>query len=193
MNATRESLQALTAGDVMNRDVLVIPGQMTARELIPIFHRSGAGAAAVVNEEGRCVGMLGSVDIFRWVEAGCPLTASGLTVTCPYRVSGRLLNGYMGVMCTRWDGGCPFQMVQPTTGGRHTLVCTKPETEQPATGGEPCYLTTHGVTVKPRAPLLELVRDFIATRADHLIVVDELDRPIGIVAAADVVNAIGKD
>lgn len=51
-------------------------------------------------------------------------------------------------------------------------------------------MTTEVVTITPQAPLLDLVRKMIDARADRAIVIDELDRPIGIVSATDTLEAI---
>jgi predicted transcriptional regulator len=41
--------------------------------------------------------------------------------------------------------------------------------------------------------LPELVRQIIGARADHLVVLDESDRPIGIVSATEVLDAVAKE
>src|SRR5262249_41659661 len=85
MNATHKPIDTLTAGDVMNRALAVIPRQMLVRSAIGLIHRTRVGAAPVVDEDGRCVGMLTSADVFRWAEAGCPETVVGPARTCPGR------------------------------------------------------------------------------------------------------------
>src|SRR5262245_51392569 len=188
MNATAKPVHALAAGDVMNRNVVVLPQQMLVREAACLLHRARVSAAPVVGESGRCVGMLTAADVFRWVEAGCPEAVVSPVLTCPYQVRGRLLNGDMAVICTLSDGSCPFQALQPTTGGRHTDVCMRQGNQQPPRGALPRYVTTDIVTVGPQVPLLELVRQIIDARADHVVVLDELGRPTGLVSATDVLH-----
>src|SRR5262249_51674612 len=142
MDATRRPVHALAARDVMKSDIVVVPRQMLVREAVCLFHGARGSEAPVVDEHGRCVGMLSPDDVIRWVEAGCPETVVGAVLTCRYEVRGRLLNGDEAVICTLADGSCPFQSVQPTTGGRHTDVCTRQWAERPPFGAVPHYMTT---------------------------------------------------
>jgi CBS domain-containing protein len=177
----------------MSHDLVVVPPQMSARDAVRLLHRAGASAAPVVDDRGRCVGLLSTPDVLRWVDAGCPEAVAGPGLTCPYRARGRLLTGGEAVICTLADGSCPFQAVQPTTGGRHQDICTRPATERPPFGVVPRYITTDVVTVRPQAPLPELVRKITDGRVDHLVVVDESGRPVGIVSAKGVLNAVAKE
>jgi CBS domain-containing protein len=190
MNATSKPIHVLTAEDVMHRDVVVVRQQMLVSEAALLLHRVGASAAPVVDENGHCVGMLTSADVFRWVEAGCPETVVGPALTCPYQVRGRLLTGHEAVICTLADGSCPFQRLQPTLGGGHIGVCTRKGDEHPPPGTVPPYMTTDAVTVRQQTLLRQLVRQMIDSRADSVVVLDESDRPIGIVSATDVLSAI---
>ena len=127
MDMTCKPRHALTAEHLMNRDVVTIPRQMLMCEAIRFIHQAGATEAPVVDEDGRYVGMLCSADVVRWVAAGSPQEVVGPVATCPYQVRGRLLSGAEAVVCTLADGTCPFQASQPTTGGRHTDICTRHE------------------------------------------------------------------
>jgi CBS domain-containing protein len=149
-------------------------------------------AAPVVDENGRCVGILTPTDVLRWVEAGRPEAVVGPVVTCPYQVCGRLFNGDEAVICTLAGGGCPFQTAQPTTGGRHTEICTRRGAESSPFGTLSCYMTKDVVTIRPSVPLRALVRQILDPRADHLVVLDELDRPIGLVSATEVLSAVAQ-
>jgi CBS domain-containing protein len=172
----------------MNRELVVVPRQMLMREAVRLVHRVRAGAAAVVDEQGRCVGMLSPADVYRWVEAGCPETAIDPALTCPYQVRGRLLTGGEAVICTLAHGSCPFQAEQAASAGRHTDVCLRRADQDPPFGTPPRYLTTDVVTVRCHSPLPELVRRIVDAHADRLFVLDELDRPVGTVSAADVLG-----
>jgi CBS domain-containing protein len=190
MNTTHQPVHAVTAGDLMTGDFVVVPRQMLVREAARLLFGSRAGAAPVVDDDGHCIGVLSPADVFRWAEAGCPEAVVGPAAFCPYQVRGRLLNGDRAVMCTLSDGSCPFQVAQPTTGGRHTALCTRPRAERPGFGAASCFITTDATTVRPEVPLSDLVRHLVAARADPLVVLDELDRPIGLVSAKDVVQAL---
>lgn len=134
--------------------------------------------------------MLSPADVFRWVEAGCPEAVVGPVLSCPYQVRGRLLTGPEAVICVLAHGSCASQVEQPTTGGRNMDICTRQTHENSPLGKVPRYMTTDIVTVRPHTPLLELARQGADAHADCLIVVDEQDRPIGIVSARDILSHV---
>ena len=64
-----------------------------------------------------------------WLEAEAEVGRSAeeeSVPACPYQVKGRLLTGEAAVICTQVEGSCPLQVMQLTTGGRHTALCTLP-------------------------------------------------------------------
>ena len=67
---TRKSLLALTAADVMSRDVLAIPRQMSLRAAAHQLVQAHVSGAPVVDEGGRCVGVLSTTDLARWLDRG---------------------------------------------------------------------------------------------------------------------------
>jgi CBS-domain-containing membrane protein len=69
----------------------------------------------------------------------------------------------------------------------------RPGKEDSPSGAAPRYLTTESIIARPQTPLLELVRQIRDAHADRLVVLDECDRPIGIVSAMAVLNAIAED
>jgi CBS domain-containing protein len=70
------------------------------------------------------------------------------------------------------------------------MVCLRQGTEESPFGTMPPYMTTDVVTVRPQTPLPELMRRMIDSRLDRLVVVDEHQRPRGIVSATDILAAI---
>jgi CBS domain-containing protein len=190
MDTTLGSVHPRTAGDVMDRNLVVVPRQMLVREAARLIHRSRATEAAVVDEQGRFVGLLSPADLFRWVEAGCPEAVVGPALTCPYQVRGRLLSGGEAVICILAHESCPFQVERPSTAGRHQDVCVRQGTEPPPYGTVTRYMTTEVVTARPQSPLLELGPQIVDVRADRVVVLDESARPVGIVSAVDVLNAV---
>ena len=120
MVRTATPLLALTAQDVMSREVVTIPRQMSLREAARLLRRASVSGAPVVDEQGRCVGVLSAADFLRWAEDGCPAGGEAVTRTCCYQVDGRLLDGTEAVLCTLAEGACPLQGMRSTTGGRHT-------------------------------------------------------------------------
>ena len=59
-------------------------------------------------------------------------------------------------------------------------------------GRLPHFMTTGVVTLRSQTPLHEVVRQVIDAHADRLVVLDEFDRPVGIVTAPDVLSAVAE-
>jgi CBS-domain-containing membrane protein len=75
MNATVDTLYTrlseLRAADVMNRDVVTIESALTMGEAARRMANRGVTSAPVVDEQGRCVGMLSAADyLMREVASG---------------------------------------------------------------------------------------------------------------------------
>ena len=69
-------LLALTASDVMSRDVVMIPQEMSLRAAAHLLWQARISGAPVVDEELRCVGVLSSTDFVHWAEGGCPASVA---------------------------------------------------------------------------------------------------------------------
>ena len=121
MFTTAKPLLALTAEDLMSREVVTVPRRMSLRDAAGLLRRARISGAPVLDEPGRCVGVLSATDFLRWAEDGCPGAADGPALACPYQVKGRRLTGEETVICTLAEGGCPLQEVRPLTGGRHAV------------------------------------------------------------------------
>jgi len=65
MKATKKPLLALTAADLMIRDVVVIPVETSMRTAAHVLAKNQISGAPVVNAEGHCVGVLSIADFFR--------------------------------------------------------------------------------------------------------------------------------
>jgi CBS domain-containing protein len=183
----------------MSRDVVTISQDTPLRAAAELFFQRKIGEAAVVDADGRCVGMLSATDLLHWALGEDRGTAEDVPPpACPYQVRGRLLTGGDAVICTRAQGSCPLQEVRPMAGGRHTAVCQLREGVvsdwQQASGGVPVsavrrYMTAAS-TVEAEAPLSALARVVVNVHVPTLIVVDEQHRPIGIVSCLEVLAAL---
>jgi CBS-domain-containing membrane protein len=67
---TSKPLLALTAADVMSREVLTIPRQMSLRAAAHQLVQAHVSGAPVIDERGRCVGVLSTTDLARWLDRG---------------------------------------------------------------------------------------------------------------------------
>ena len=201
MTTTTGPLLALTASDLMSRDVVTISQDTPLRAAAELFFQRQIEEAAVVDADGRCVGMLSATDLIRWALGEARGAAEDAPPpACPYQVKGRLLTGEDAVICTRPQGSCPLQELRAMTGGRHTALCLLrggPVSDwQQVSGGVPAgtvrrYMTADS-TVGAEAPLSELARAVIDAHVHSLIVVDEQHRPIGTVSCLDVLAALAR-
>jgi CBS-domain-containing membrane protein len=59
-----------TAEDLMSRDVLFIPCRLSVRAAAHRLAQAGVSGAPVVDEEGRCLGVLTKTDLVRYLDQG---------------------------------------------------------------------------------------------------------------------------
>jgi CBS domain-containing protein len=70
MIMTGKRLLDLTAADLMSIDVVTIPEPMSLRAAAHRLALAGVTGAPVVDAEGRCVGVLSSMDLVRFLDQG---------------------------------------------------------------------------------------------------------------------------
>jgi CBS domain-containing protein len=71
MAATTKPLLTLTASDLMTRDVVTVPQQMTLCAAAKLLAHENISGVPVVNREGRCVGILSATDFMTlWAWGG---------------------------------------------------------------------------------------------------------------------------
>jgi len=68
MTTLETPLLQLTAEDLMSRDVLVISQHMSLKAAAHLLAQAEVSGAPVVDEEGRCVGVLSAADLVHWVD-----------------------------------------------------------------------------------------------------------------------------
>lgn len=75
----------LTAADLMSRDVVTLPREMSLRAAAQLLAQANVSGAPVVDPEGRCVGVLSAIDFVLWVrgqgQAGPPCNLEHIFVT----------------------------------------------------------------------------------------------------------------
>jgi len=62
----------LTAADLMSRDPITISRHMTLHGAAHRLAQSHVTGAPVIDDDGRCVGVLSATDVVRWVDEGRP-------------------------------------------------------------------------------------------------------------------------
>ncbi len=182
MPTTSKPLLALTASELMSRDVIVIPHEMSLRAAAHLLFQNQINGAPVVDADGRCIGVLCAADFVHWLEDGGHAADDVPLPACPYQVKGRLLTGEEAVMCMQAEGSCPLQKLRPTTGGRHTALCLlasgmhsdwQQVPENLPVSAVSRYMTADVVTVEPETPLAKMARMMIDAHIHRVFVVDE--------------------
>jgi len=70
MLTTHKTLFELTAEDLMSRDVVCLPSATSLRTAARLLVEAGVSGAPVVDEQGRCLGVLSKTDLARFVAQG---------------------------------------------------------------------------------------------------------------------------
>src|SRR5262249_8998573 len=63
-------LFSLTAADVMSRELVLVPQEMSLQGAARLLSRARVSGAPVVDHNGRCLGVLSTTDFLHWVENG---------------------------------------------------------------------------------------------------------------------------
>jgi len=69
---SHKPLLEMTAADLMSRDLITISRHMTLHGAAHRLSQSHVSGAPVVDDDGRCVGVLSATDLVRWLDVGCP-------------------------------------------------------------------------------------------------------------------------
>jgi CBS domain-containing protein len=196
-------LLALTAEDLMSRDVVRLPEEMPLRDAARLMLDNQISGAPVINGWGRCVGILSSMDFLRQAvtqarTAEPPLTARPMT--CAFQVKRKDSSGEDIVVCTLPLGVCPLQAAKYLgPDGKHAIICTEPhcvladwqmvDLETLPTDAVRQYMTADPVTVGLDTPIRVLARHMIDAHI-HRVVVDAAGKPVGIVSSTDILAAV---
>ena len=69
MIQTGKAVKELAAADVMSRDLTLVPQEMSLQAAAHLLERARVSGAPVVDENGRCVGILSTTDFVHFVGA----------------------------------------------------------------------------------------------------------------------------
>lgn len=197
-----QSLRALTAGKLMSFEVVTIPESLPIRDAARRLAGARVSGAPVVDESGRCVGVLSVSDIARW--ATWPsVSPSGPSRTCSYWEHGRGAAGEDLAVCQLAPGACALQRRQAGPNGKPLTACTQPhgvcvgewqvlEPGKSSDGTVREFMTPDPVTVPADTPIRTLTRMMIDASVHRVIVIDDAGRPVGIVSSTDVLAAVAR-
>jgi CBS-domain-containing membrane protein len=71
MNSAIERLLSLHIGDIMTPEVIQVPGHETMASAAEILRQNEVTGAPVVDEQGRCVGVISGSDFVVWARTRC--------------------------------------------------------------------------------------------------------------------------
>src|SRR5262249_23208617 len=110
MTTTETSFFALAAGDLMTRQLLLIPVDMSLRDAALLFFRNHISGAPVVDDEGRCVGALSNTDLVALaLKHGADVVVSApLPITCTFQARSVGPDARELTTCTLPLGACPL-------------------------------------------------------------------------------------
>lgn len=202
MQTNTKRLTALKAGDVMSREIVTIRHGMSMWDAADWLIKNQVSGAPVVDENGKCVGVLSAVDFMRAARTGTDACGGSrsMPAACSFQRSGKTEAGEQVVVCTLPHGVCPIQKKEKDARGKEIMVCSEPhgvladwqtvEAEDEAVKEVRRYMTEDPVTVSPDTPVRNLATRMIDARIHRIIVVDEQQRPIGVVSSTDVLALV---
>jgi len=188
----------LTAAELMCRRMVTIPLGLSLREAAKRLAEGKVHGAPVVDHAGQCVGVLSTADLARWaLNQDSP--PQGHPPHCPFQQTFREPEGEMTV-CSLPAGACPGQRPGATCDGLNVMQCTERDyvlddwrivvMESLPDANVESYMTTGAVTAKENASITALARRMSDYSVHRIIIVDEQNRPVGIVSNSDLVTAI---
>lgn len=205
MIATSKPLTALTAGDLMIRDVVQLPEDLPLREAAQLLLRNQIAGAPVVDTSGRCIGVWSAIDFLRLAEKRPEVSRPASPpqpITCSFQRSHRRPDGREEVLCTLPPGVCPLQMREAGPPGEHRIVCSQPhcvlmdwqvvDLEKLPTDAVRQYMTPDPVTVGPDTSLRTVAQMMVDAHIHRIIVVDDEQRPVGVVSTMDLLTAVAR-
>jgi CBS domain-containing protein len=81
-------LASLTAADLMSRELVLVPQDMSLQGAARLLSRGHVSGAPVVDAKGRCVGVLSATDFLHWVENGHTKQMPSETVCQAWQILG---------------------------------------------------------------------------------------------------------
>jgi CBS domain-containing protein len=205
MPVTSPSLNALTAGDLMSRDVLQVSETMPLREAALLLLMHGVSGVPVVEPGGTCVGVLSITDLLRWshqTDRDSAPKGTPLPLTCLFLRKQREPDGEMRTMCTLPADVCPIQRKEVGPDGEMKIYCNQPhsvladwqmvETEELSNDEAGQFMTADPVLVSPDTLITDLAQEMVDAHIHRVIVVDRQRRPVGIITGTDILAWVAR-
>jgi CBS domain-containing protein len=154
--------------------------------------------APVIDADGRCVGVLSVSDLARWtVNRDSP--PPPLPRTCQNQEKLREIGGEV-TLCLLACGACPIQQPHVKTDRTTVIACSSPhsvpvdwqfvEMEPLPQEDVKHYMTSGAATAALDAPITELAKRMTDCRIQRIVIIDDQNRPAGIVSISDIIAAV---
>lgn len=190
-------LPAVTAGDLMTREILTIRDTLPLADAVTEVIHLGCRHMPVVDALGRCVGVLAAEDVARWAAAP-KADKIPLPRTCSFQHTDREPDGRETVACLLREGACPFQ--HPTSGpDGQVLVCNEPhcvatdwQVVETVTAPKVVrdLMSTVVVSVRTDAAVADLAGLMLTHNVHHVLVLDSVGCPIGEVSVNELLQML---
>lgn len=144
------------AGDLMSKDVVMIPQEMSIQGAARLLSRSHVSGAPVVDHDGRCIGVISATDFIHWAEGRDSAVAKRTAENC---------------LCSAWQ--IPDENKLPDTSVR-------------------CFMTSDPVTALAKTSIGDLAQTMLDAHIHRVIVVDDNQRPVGVVSSTDILAAVAR-
>lgn len=200
MTATRTSLFELTAGDLMSRELITICVDQPLVDAARQLAKARIHGAPVVDETGRCVGVLSVTDLARWAVNQAAPAEPRPSRAYSFQERRREPGGRESILCTLPAGACLLQRQRQGSGERPEATCAEPygvcvdwqvlEVEGLPASDVRHYMTSDPVTAQADTPVRKLARRMLDAMVKRVIVVDGQSRPIGVVSTTDLLAAL---
>ena len=158
MKSCTEQLDILKVGDAMSPVKFTISPVQKLDSVAKLFQQNGIDAASVVDETGKCVGILTNCDLVRF-QAELPEVSSHIGGGMSFEAEHRNSDGSLELVAH------PFDEVQ-----RHMTRCLQ--------------------TIDLFSTLRLATTIMREQRIHHLIVLDDAQRPIGILSSLDILTKL---
>jgi len=200
-----KSLRTLTAGDLMTPDILVLPLEMSLREAVVLFLQNACSLAAVVNSDGKCVGVFSAIHFLRFAEKREDIAKIGtpaLPITCSFQRKYRNGSHKDITLCTLPSGVCPLQVKHEDFEGKPMIICADPhcvlcdwqivEVEKLPDDEVFRYMSPDPVSVTTNTPLPVVAQLMAEKQVHRVIVVDKENHPVGLVSSTDILREVAR-
>ncbi len=197
------NLMAQTADDLMTRHAVTVREDMPLRDAAQLLSQNQISGAPVVDAHGRCVGLLSATDFLRLCETHAvtvPLAAPRRPVTCAFQEKEIDSPGRPATRCNLPFGVCTLQMRQTGPDGHDCVTCAEPhcvlvdwqivELEKLPLDEVRQFMSRAPVIARADALIRTLARTMVDAHVHRIVVVDEEQRPIGVVSSTDLLAAL---